>query len=217
MEGRLFFVDKGTHMAIRNSDGITVSFESLEQFNRYYSGELELSGEYYIDYEPEKKLLYKSAKGNFEPLSNEWKGPVPGYEDVIDDVENIQAKLNDPYFGLNLEESRAFRLNELKRLTYAVITKHMPEWKQIKRNEYINLHQKVKNGDSLTGLEQEIYDHFPNGKETHESCYNNCLTAARWLMECKIKNDRKEKEIKKARGIKAVKAVKDPDYPEWEL
>jgi len=217
MEGRMFLLDRGCHVAIRNLEGTMVSFESKEDFDRYYSGKLDLSDEYYVDYEPERKLLYKSAKGSFEPLSNQWNGELPEYEAVIEDVQNMRDKLDDPYFGMDLEEARQYKLQHLKRLTFSVITQFMPGWRQIKWKEYLSLYKKVDAGVPLSDLEQRSYDRFPDDTETHADCYKKCETGINWIMECLARHDNKEQTVKKARGIKAVKAVADPDYPQWEL
>jgi hypothetical protein len=215
MEGKLFFIDRGAHVTVRNSQGTVAAFESIDLFYRYYTDKLDLSGEYYVDYEPDKTLLYKSAKGNFEPLSNQWAGPIPEYEEVIEDVENMRAKLDDPYFSLSLEEARAYKLDRLKQSTFAAITAHMPGWKQVKQKEYIALYEKVLNGHKLTPLEQAVYERFPGNKRSPEECYNDCIAAARWIMECVAQHDKKEKEVEKARSLKSIRGVKDPDYPRW--
>ncbi len=49
MKGKLFFVDKGVHITIRNSDMVAVSFDSPDSFRKYYSGNLDISQAYYID------------------------------------------------------------------------------------------------------------------------------------------------------------------------
>lgn len=217
MEGKLFLVDNGSTVTVRDSEGVIVSFQSFEEFREYYTGTVDLSGEYYIDYEPDKKVFFKSYKGNFEPLSNEWSGEIPEYEAVIAHAADMRAKRDDPYFRLKLPEVKEFRLNAVKQTTYKTITRHMPEWKQIRWNRYMELHEKVVAGAALDALEQAAYDMFPDAGETHEQCYGHCRTAARWILQCIVQNDLKEEEIRKARSIKTVKAIKDPDYPVWEL
>lgn len=217
MEGRLLLLDRGTSLTVRDKDGIIVSFETLEDFHKYYPGTVDFSGDYYIDYEPDKKVFFKSQKGNFEPLSNQWSGEIPEYEAVIAGAAGMREKRDDPYFGMKLEAAKAYRLNAVKQLTYRTIIQQMPEWKQIRWNEYMRLHEKVDGGGILTPLEQSVYDAFPDAGETHEGCYGDCLTAARWILQCIARNDVKENEIKKARSVKAVKEIKDPGYPPLEF
>ncbi|MCP5102552.1 MAG: hypothetical protein GY950_04195 [bacterium] len=217
MDGKLFLVDKGRLVTIQNSDGEEIVFDTFEDFNTYYSGTLDLSGEYYIDYEPERKLLYRSAKDNFDPLTNEWNGIIQEYEDVIADIANMKAKREDPYFGLTLEQAVEYRLTGLHQSTYRTITTYMPEWRQIRWNEFVKLYEKAAAGNTLTPLEQTNYDGFPEEGETHEGCYSNCTAAFQWIVQCIAQHEQKKPEIMQAGGIDALKAVPDPDYPAWEL
>lgn len=217
MEGRLLLLDRGTSLVVRDKDGIMIAFETLEDFHKYYPGTVDFSGKYYIDYEPDKKVFFKSNKGNFEPLSNEWDGEISEYESVIACVSGMKEKRDDPYFGMKLDAAKAYRLNAVKQLTYRTIIQQMPEWKQIRWNEYMRLFEKVDSGGTLTPVEQSIYDAFPDAGETHAGCYGDCLTASRWIHQCIALNDQKENEIGKARSLKALKEIKNPAYPPLEF
>jgi hypothetical protein len=217
MDGKLFMIDRGTHITVRDADGNEIVFGTLVEFDTYYSGSLDLSGEYYIDYEPERKVLFRSAKDNFEPLTNQWSGVIQEYENVIADIMNMKSKWEDPYFGFTLEQAVQYRLDALHRLTYRTITLNMPEWRQIRWNEYVKLYEKVAAGNTLNTLEQLNYDGFPEGNETHETCYSDCITAFQWIAACIAVHEQKKPEITQAGDIDALKAVTAPDYPLWEL
>jgi hypothetical protein len=217
MEGRLFLLDRGRYITVRNAEGTAVSFDTTEEFHRYYSGLLDLAGEYYIDYEPDKEVLYLSARGNFKPLNNRWNGPEAVYDNVIADVQNMKTKLEDPYFGLSLEEARERMIQNVKRSTYHTITARMPEWKQIKWKEYIAIHIKTKNNEKLTPLEKAEYESFPAPGRTHEDCYVDSVRAFGWLRECVARSNKVEADARKAGTIKKIKQIQLPDYPLWEI
>jgi len=217
MEGKLFMVDRGTYVTARDSNGVEIVFGTIEEFDTYYSGNLDLSGEYYIDYEPERKVLFRSAKDNFQPLTNIWDGVIRDYEDVIADIANMKAKREDPYFGLSRKQAVRYRLDALRRLTYHTITQNMPEWRQIRWNEFVKLHEKVTAGNALNALEQINYDSLPDGKETHAACYKKCIAAFQWIARCIERHERKKIEIVKTKSIDALRKLENPDYPAWEF
>jgi hypothetical protein len=219
MEGKLFLLDKG-HVIARNGAGMTASFNTVDDFYKYYSGKIDLSGEYYIDYEPDNKLFYyNNDPKSLEALSNRYgENPfVKEYEAVIDDVEKMVDKLKDPYFGLGLKEAKEYKLDAIKGLTYRTITSRLPQWKQAKWNEYIRIYEKHERGETLTRLEQAVFDAFPGEGETHRSRYEDAVKAMEWILKCVAVNNKKEEELKKARGIKTIRGIEDPSYPAWPL
>jgi len=217
MEGRMFLLSSG-HVYIRGNSGQEVSFNNLDEFSKYYSGTIDLSNEYYIDYEPEKRVFYyKNNSKDYSPLENRYNDAIREYEEVIADVRNMLEKMKDPYFKMNIEEARTFRKNEIKAITFRTITHYMPEWKQIRWNQFMRLHERLKNDDKLTLLEQAIYNAFPDGNRCHDDCYEDCIKAARWILECIVQNDFREREVSRAASIAVIKSVPDPDYPGWVL
>lgn len=217
MKGKIFVLSTGKHIFIRDADDVEVAFNSIEEFNTYYSGTIDLSSEYYIDYEPNRELLYKAAEGNFQPLENQWEGIVREYEDILADVPGMAAKLEDPYFGKTVKEAKEYKIQYIKSLTYTTIITHMPEWRQIRWRDYMRLHEAVQDGKTLNALDQVIYDGFPTGDETNDIAYNNCAAAMGWLMQCIAANDHAEAQVPACSTVKKVRDLPDPSYPEWRL
>lgn len=219
MEGKFFLLDKG-HVVVRNNEGKTVSFDTVAEFNTYYSGSIDLSGEYYICYEPEARLFYyNNDPKSPEALTNLYgqTPEVPEYEAVIADLDDMVEKLNDPYFGLNLAEAKVYKLDDIKGETFRTIATYLPQWKQAKWREFIRIHDKHLAGQSLTRLEQSTYDSFPNEVESADFRYKKAVKAFEWIIKCVAVNDKKEAELQKAKSIKAIRKIKDATYPSWPL
>lgn len=219
MEGKFFLLDKG-HVVVRNSEGKTASFDTVAQFNKYYSGSIDLSGEYYICYEPEARLFYyNNDPKSAEPLTNlyDQTPEVPEYEAVIADLDNMVGKLHDPFFSLDLTEAKAYKLQAIKGETFRTIAAHLPQWKQAKWREFIRIHEKHLEGQPLTRLEQATYDNFPNNSESADFRYKKVVKAFEWIIECVAVNDKKESELRKAKSIDAIRKIKDASYPSWPL
>jgi hypothetical protein len=219
MEGKLFLLDKG-HVVVRNSSGVEVAFNTIDELNSYYSGNIDLSGEYYIDYEPQRKLFYyNNDPTSVEALENLYEESpfIQEYEDVIADVDNMREKINDPYFGMALKEARAYKLAQIKSMTYRTISEHMPQWKQLRWNDYIKIYEKQDRGETLSPLEQAIFDRFPDEGESHRSCYENVIRAMEWILDCVAENDKKEVELQNVKTIKQLRNIKDTEYPDWPL
>lgn len=217
MKGKVFLLSNGKDIFIRDADDVEVAFNSIEAFNTYYSGTIDLSPGYYIDYEPGRELLYQSAEGNFQPLENRWEGVVREYEDIIADVPDMAGKLKDPYFGKTVEEAREYKIHYIKHLTRTVITTHMPEWRQIKWRDYMRIYETAREGKPLNALDRLVYDGFPTGDETDEIAYNKCETAMRWIMQCIVANDAAEKRVPGCSTVRDIKTLPDPVYPQWSL
>ncbi|NIM11524.1 MAG: hypothetical protein GTO45_16510 [Candidatus Aminicenantes bacterium] len=217
MKGRIFLHDDG-NVYVRNYPGQEVSFNSVDDFYKYYPGSIDLSGKYYINYEPDRYVFYyRDDPEDFSPLVNQYEAPLPEYEAIIANVSEMIDKRNDPYFGMEVDEARAYKLNEIKRLTYSTITRHLPEWKQLKWNEYIRVYEKIMASHSLTPLEQDLYDGFPDEGETHESCYEKVLKAVSWIIRCAAANDAKEEELANTANLQDIRNIGTPDYPGFPL
>jgi hypothetical protein len=219
MEGKLFLVDKG-NVVVRNSSGTTVSFDSFSDFYDFYSGNIDLSEEYYIDYEPQNKLFYyKNDPKNLAPLSNRYDTTphIQAYEDVIADVEKMKKKMMDPYFRMSETEARAYKLETTNASTFQTIDIHLPQWKQAKWNNFIRIYEKKESGETLTSLEQTIYDTSLKDGQTHLSRYEGAIEAMKWLIKCTAVNNRQKAKLRKAKSVKEIKSIPEASYPEWPL
>jgi hypothetical protein len=106
---RMFLVEKGMFVVVR--DGIKeVGFMNFQEFNTYYPS-LDLSGKWYIDYEPERNLYIDSVLeiNTFENL-------IPEYEQVINSIDDLISKKNDIYFNKNLEQTKIIRKAYIKNI-----------------------------------------------------------------------------------------------------
>lgn len=217
MNGRIFLLDNG-HVYIRDANGREVTFETIEEFDKYYNGTIDLTGEHYIDYEPDKGVYYyRDDPGDFSPLVNRFDGPRPDYEAIIDNVKQMMERQNDPYFGLSTEEAYEYKLQQIKQATYRTITRNMPEWKQIKWREYIRLYEKTRAGETLTSLESLDYEGFPGEDAAHELCYERAIRVMSWIQEC-VEADRVwEAELAAVSGIRGIKDSSGPAYPDFPL
>jgi len=103
---RMFLVEKGKFVVIR--DGLKeISFINFEEFNKYYPS-LDLTGKWYIDYEPERSLYLDNilVPTNFII--------VPEYEQVINSIDDLLLKRNDIYFNKTLEEVKTIKKQYIK-------------------------------------------------------------------------------------------------------
>jgi len=217
MRGRIFLLDNN-HIYVRDGQGNEVNFNSIDEFNNYYPGTIDLSDDYYIDYEPDKKLFYyRNDPEDFSALVTLFDEPVEEYEAVITGAGIMKERQEDPYYGMNLEESRVQKFNQLKRMTYHTITRNMPEWKQMKWNEYIRLHEKKKARKKLTAYEQDVYERFRSEDETHNACYRKAQAVMTWIQECVEANDVTEKKLSEAKDIKSIKELEEPEYPIYPI
>lgn len=120
---------------------------------------------------------------------------------------------------ISLADSKTQRLDQIKGLTYTTIVAEMPEWRQIRWNKYIDLHRLVlaSSVEDLEAIDQTYYNNFPNSGETNATCYDDCLSALSWILQCISANDAKEEEIDLAVNAAGVIGVQDPTYPTWPL
>jgi len=103
---KMFLVEKGKFVVVR--DGAKeVSFSSFDEFNQFYPA-LDLTGKWYIDYEPDRNLYLDSI---INPTDFE---VVPAYEAVIAGIDTIISKKNDIYFGKTLEEVKIIKKRYIK-------------------------------------------------------------------------------------------------------
>lgn len=103
---RMFLVEKGRFVVIR--DGIKeISFLSFEEFYEYYNL-IDLTGKWYIDYEPERNLYIDSVTNPEEYIV------VSEYEAVINSIDDLIAKKEDPYFSKTINEAKDIKKESIK-------------------------------------------------------------------------------------------------------
>lgn len=142
---------------------------------------------------------------------------VDGGGQCLANICNASMEPEDPYLGLTLEEARAFKLRELKWHTYNTVTRHMPEWKQMKWKEYLHLYEKKMASEKLFGFEELTFASYPTPGETTASCYCKVQCGLKWVLLCVRAHNNKETELFVAPDIAAIKKIGLPDYPVFPL
>lgn len=149
--GKLFLLDRGKIIIVRNAKGEQVSFHSIEEFNKYYPA-LDLSGKAYINYEPERRPIATYIDDS-DPEISAKDIPNAGYEDVIAAASDLKEQKADPYFGMSLAEAKARRIKEIKKETMCSTYLKWPMWKQINCNAGIYAPEmKTEKDSDITGV-----------------------------------------------------------------
>lgn len=146
--------------------------------------------------------LLKTEDGTAHCLANIW---------------NATPEPIDPYAGLNLEQAREYKLREFKWHTYHTVTRHMPEWKQLRWKEYLYLYEKKQLPEKLFGFEELAFASFPAPGETTAACYRRVQQGLKWVLLCIRAHNNKETELFAAKDIAAIKKISLPDYPTFPL
>jgi hypothetical protein len=122
---------------------------------------------------------------------------------------------------LSMEEVKTIRLNDLKDWqtgsTSKRIYSYMPSGKQTNWREFMKLHETVLKDETLTPLNQVIYDTFPNNNDTKQQAYDKCIKVFNWIMQCIADTNEKERQIEETSTVAEILAVPDPQYKPWPL
>lgn len=126
---KLFLVEQNGCVVIRNIEGVDVHFSSNEEFYKYCpisEFDVDISDFDYINYEEDRHWYSTSDIEEMKTL------PFPNerYEVLINSVEIIRSRWLDPYYGLSLEEAKAFKKSGIKGGAYNIIIAKWPLWKQ---------------------------------------------------------------------------------------
>jgi hypothetical protein len=130
--GKLFLLDRGKIVIVRDAAGVQVSFATIEAFNLYYPG-LDLIGKTYINYEPERAPI-PTYIDDSDPEISAADIPEQKYEAVISAVADMTAKKADPYYGMDVDSAKALRIKEVRAEGMADIFLQWPIWKQLNAN-----------------------------------------------------------------------------------
>lgn len=134
-EGKLFLIEKGHIVVIRESVGQEVSFSTLEEFMKYIP-EIDVSrcsDYYYLDYEPEQKIHFYNLQTD-KPDAGLKKGSVPDkiFDNLIDNFSLIRQRKDDPFWGISLNKAKDLCLLQMQNKTLNSIRKLSSElnnWK----------------------------------------------------------------------------------------
>lgn len=214
----MFLIEKGKFVVIRDNNDNEISFSTIEEFKKFYPeiGTF-IDSKWYVDYEPNRYCHFIIIDNNTENIfkTNPF---VQEYEQAIVNLQVIIDRKNNPYYNKTLEEAKAIAITDLKSNTRSYINQHMPDWKQFRWNQFMQIYEKVKKNETLTDLETAVYNDFPDTEtgETAKSCYDDCQTAFNWNLICIKENNKAEKLIQKTTTIEEIKTI-IPAYPVWPL
>lgn len=169
-EGRLFLIERGHIVVLRNEFGVELSFTTVSEFAQYIP-EFNVSrcnDYYYLDYEPDNKVHFYNLQID-EPDINLKKGPIPDkiFDNFLDNFLLIKQRKDDPFWGISLNEAKIFGLVQMQNKTLDSIRKlssELDNWKievglidKQERNGKIkelllkndNIEQQIKNAKSI--------------------------------------------------------------------
>ncbi len=114
-ERKMFLLEKGDIIIIRNSAGERITFNRIEDFNLYTDNAWDLSAYWYIDYEPDRYLhIYRLKTDAPGALVHNGNVPDHGMEGVFNQFSLIKSRTEDPFFGKTLEEAKLIAKRNLE-------------------------------------------------------------------------------------------------------
>jgi len=129
--GKMFLVERSTFVVIRDELDQEVGFSSFEDFYKYCPiGEfnVDLTGKEYIDYEPDRNLYLDGESNLVDNIPN------ASFEGLISNIDVIKGRVDDPFYGLTLEEAKTLKKQQLQVEAYATIIAKWPIYTQLNLN-----------------------------------------------------------------------------------
>jgi len=132
---KMFLVEKGQYVVIRDEAGTEVGFGSFADFEKYCPiGEfnVDLTGKVYIDYEPHaSRNIYIDSE---VPAITNADIPNALYDGLISNVDVIKSRVDDPFYGLSLAEAKTLKKDQLRSEANAIIIAKWPVYTQLNIN-----------------------------------------------------------------------------------
>ncbi len=218
MNSKMFLIERGKFVVVRDNNDNEISFSTMEEFKNIYPeiGTF-IDDKYYLDYEPNRSLHHIAFDDN--GCQNLYFDVpfVQEYEDIINNVQLLIIRKNDPYYGKTLEDAKTIALLNLKNQTRYQINQYLPDWKHFRWATYVQIYEKVNFYNQLpTILEGKIYQKFGDKGKTNEVCYNECVKGLEWIVDCVEIHDACEAAINRATNITEIKNIAAA-YPKWPL
>lgn len=115
-----------------------------------------------------------------------------------------------------LSQLQTDTINALRAQTYAYITAYMPEWRQMKWNNYITYYRRGIN--NLEFFEREIAKTMLDEGDDYAAAFERATTGMKWLAKCTKIHDNFEKQIMGMtdEGISGID-ISLAAYPSWPL
>jgi len=124
---RIFLVEKGRFVVLRDGKGAAIGFSSKEEFYRYCPWEefaVMIDDIEYMDYEPYRNLFLRQLKGKemeqLEPRE------IPEYEALLDATPEIFERATDPFYDVYIEQAREIKKNMIEGALVSAIDKIVP-------------------------------------------------------------------------------------------
>lgn len=180
MDNRMFLIEKGKIVVLRDEENREVSFGTMEEFIQYYPSGTFVTDKSYVDYEPARMIHIDGDENMFET-----KPFVENYELAIQAIPTLLSRKADPFYGLSdLDIVKQIRIEQIKGETLETINAIMPDWRQATWKEFMRIHEKKISGSSLTELDQLTLTTFVEPGETEDSDYQACVAVFTWIQEC---------------------------------
>lgn len=118
-----------------------------------------------------------------------------------------------------LSQAHIDKITAMRVQTYAHVTAHMPEWRQLKWNQYISYYDRCEgNTSSMRGFEVDVMNTMLNSGETYKDGYERAITGLSWLSRCIVYHDQMEKEVMRMFDAHAAEFdITAMDYPNYPL
>ena len=136
-EVRMFLVEKGKFVVIRDENGTEVGFASFDDFYKYCPQaefNINLTGKNYIDYEPDRGLYIDDSDSGISVAD----APVTAYENIINSIDTIKNRVDDPYYGVDLETAQDLKIAAIRAEANQIITAKWPLYTQLNLNAGIS-------------------------------------------------------------------------------
>ncbi len=132
--GKMFLVEYGTFVVIRNEIDEEVSFSSFAEFYKYCpTGEfsVDLTGKTYIGYEPDRP-----ESPIYIDDGTDLSGDIPNasFEGLISNLDVVKSRVDDPYYGMTLQEAKDYKKEVHTNAAFVVITNAWPIYQQLNLN-----------------------------------------------------------------------------------
>jgi len=124
---RIFLIEKGRFVVLRDGKGAGVGFNSKEEFYRYCPWEefaVMIDDIEYMDYEPHRNLFLRQLKNKkIEQLEPK---EVSEYEALLDATPEIFKRVTDPFYDVYIDQAKEIKKNMIERALARAIDKIVP-------------------------------------------------------------------------------------------
>lgn len=113
IDARLFLLEKGDIITVRNENNIEISFSTYSHFLEMFpftTYPIDLTKKYYVDYEPGRNYSVDDTAVDKKVSAED----AATYDLIIADVKMVEENIKDPYFKLSLEAAKTLRKGTLK-------------------------------------------------------------------------------------------------------